>query len=112
MTVTSSRHPCLGCEQERQPTDLTFDEQGNVYVADQWNRRVQMFDQSGAFITSFDGSEAGIDPCGQGSGVVALVLYGGNGYLFVVDVNASGSNLRLMKLQITLTTAPNATPTP
>jgi hypothetical protein len=112
MTVTFPHHPCLGCEQERQPTDLTFDEQGNVYVADQRNRRIQMFDQSGAFITSFDGSEAGIDPFGQGSGVVALVLYGGNGYLFVVDVNASGSNLRLMKLQITLPAVNTATPSP
>src|SRR6516164_6302377 len=33
----------------RQPTDVTWDPQGNIYIGDRYNRRIQVFDGNGTF---------------------------------------------------------------
>jgi DNA-binding beta-propeller fold protein YncE len=35
------------------PTNLALDRQGNIYVADTWNYRVEIFDPSGKFLRAF-----------------------------------------------------------
>src|SRR5690606_2589804 len=35
------------------PGGITFDAQGNVYVADTWSHRIQVFSPEGAFITAW-----------------------------------------------------------
>lgn len=37
------------------PRGIEIDNQGRVYVADDWNGRVQIFDENGAFLTSVEG---------------------------------------------------------
>ena len=39
--------------QLNQPKGLTIDEDNNVYVADEFNNRIQKFDSNGNFITEF-----------------------------------------------------------
>jgi outer membrane protein assembly factor BamB len=108
--------PSSGTEpgQFAEPTDLALDEQGNIYVADDDNRRLQVFAADGTFLAQFTGEEAGITPFGDQGGGVAVIEYGGNGYLYVVDYSrddfANGEE-RLMKFRVTLP-SPAATPTP
>ena len=45
--------------QFNQPKGLHVDTENNVFVADQFNNRVQKFDKDGNFITKFDGSMLG-----------------------------------------------------
>ncbi len=37
------------------PRGIVLDDEGRVYVADDWNSRVQVFDANGAFLTSIEG---------------------------------------------------------
>ena len=37
------------------PSGIAIDKQGNLYVADTWNHRIQKFDSSGKFVTSWGG---------------------------------------------------------
>ncbi len=43
-----------GNGQFKAPWDLTVDDDGNIYVADTWNNRLQKFDSSGNFILKVD----------------------------------------------------------
>jgi len=38
------------------PTGVAVDSSGHVYVADEWNNRVQVFDSSGAYLTTIGGA--------------------------------------------------------
>jgi tripartite motif-containing protein 71 len=40
-------------DQLNQPKGLTIDEDNNVYIADEFNNRIQKFDSNGNFITEF-----------------------------------------------------------
>ncbi|MGI0042382.1 MAG: hypothetical protein ACRD47_01615, partial [Nitrososphaeraceae archaeon] len=40
-------------DQLNQPKGLTIDEDSNVYIADEFNNRIQKFDSNGNFITEF-----------------------------------------------------------
>jgi tripartite motif-containing protein 71 len=40
-------------DQLNQPKGLTIDEDNNVYIADEFNNRIQKFDRNGNFITEF-----------------------------------------------------------
>lgn len=100
--------------QLREPEAIAFDEAGNVYVSDQDNRRVQIFDSNGNFIAHFNGSEAGIARFGEGGGGVADIVYGGNGYLYVQDFardDMAAGEERVIKLKVTLPQT-GGTPTP
>jgi 4-amino-4-deoxy-L-arabinose transferase-like glycosyltransferase/sugar lactone lactonase YvrE len=42
-----------------EPRDIAVDQEGNVYVADTGNRRIQKFDSQGEFLLAWSGGEAG-----------------------------------------------------
>ena len=46
-----------GAGQFKEPVDLAVDEEGNVYVADLGNRRVQKFDAHGRFLAAWEGGD-------------------------------------------------------
>jgi hypothetical protein len=45
-----------GDGQLKNPHDLAFDAQGNIYVSDTQNHRIQVFDSSGAYVSKFGSS--------------------------------------------------------
>ena len=62
-------------------TGITLDGQGNVFVADFYNNRVQKFAPDGTFLTTF--GEQGQGP-GQFEKAIAVAV-AGDGTVFVVD---------------------------
>ena len=72
-----------------QPFGVATDGSGNVYVADTFNHRIQKFDASGTFLTTW-GSQ------GSGNGQFnfpAGVATDGSGHVYVADYN----NNRILK---------------
>jgi hypothetical protein len=60
------------------PQDIAVDAQGNIYVADSDNRRVQVFDAAGRFLASWQGGdEKFIEP--------SAVAWDERGYVLVLD---------------------------
>jgi DNA-binding beta-propeller fold protein YncE len=43
-------------DQFTSPEGISVDGQGKIYVSDSWNNRVQVFDSSGAYLTTIGGS--------------------------------------------------------
>ena len=98
-----------------EPTTMAVDAQGNVFVADDDNSRLQVFAPDGTFLAEFTGDEAGIPRFGAQGGGFPNIVDGGNGYLFVTDYADDDlvGDERLMKLQILLPPADAAaTPAP
>jgi len=63
-------------------SDLTVDEEGNIYILDSGNNRVQVFDANGDFKFSF--GKAGKGP-GEFSSRLSAIKYLDDGFLWVVD---------------------------
>jgi large repetitive protein len=62
------------------PQNLATDEQGNVYVTDLGNKRVQKFNQDGTFLVAWGSSGMGSGQFHQPAGIIEF-----NGTVFVVD---------------------------
>ncbi len=69
---------------------MAVDAQGRVYVADAWNNRVQVFDSSGAYLTTIGGAWGG--GSGQFRGAIAVDVDSA-GNVYVADV----TNHRIQK---------------
>jgi sugar lactone lactonase YvrE len=65
-----------------EPRGIAVDRAGHVYVADQGNDRVQVFDSSGSFVSSFGGSGGGPGRFLSGPEGVALDC---SGHIYVSD---------------------------
>ncbi len=65
------------------PRSISVDQAGNIYVSDEWGARVQVFDQSGAFLTSIGGTESG-QMSSQFSNPAGISV-DSNGNVYVVD---------------------------
>ena len=74
-------------------TNITVDKQGNLYVADFYNNRVQKFSADGQFLTSL--GEKGTGP-GQFEFAIAAAV-ADDGSVFIVDF----ANNRVQKWQPT-----------
>lgn len=96
----------------REPMAMALDAQGNIYVADDDNSRLQVFDANGTFLAAFTGAEAGMTRFGDQGGGFPNIVAGGGGYFFVTDYADDDlvGEVRLMKLQVLLPVAPEATP--
>lgn len=79
-----------------QPTGVAVDDDGNIYVADTKNNRVQKFDSQGVFIALFAGSEVTESECGPLSGPAGIkvnnkqdvfVVDRGNGRIIVLTLD-------------------------
>lgn len=81
--------PGTGNGQFNAPFGLATDANGNVYVADAWNHRVQKFTSSGAFVTAWGSN--GVAP-GQFN-YPRDIAVDPSGFVFVVD----GANARVQK---------------
>jgi streptogramin lyase len=64
------------------PADVAFDANGNIYIADQWNHRVQIYDKDGNYLHTV-GSGPGAGPTQLNS--PAGVTVTGNGDIYVAD---------------------------
>jgi DNA-binding beta-propeller fold protein YncE len=77
--------PGTGDGQFTRPGDIAVDSEGNTYVTDQGNSRVQKFDSEGNFMTKWGskGSDEGqfIDPLG--------IVLDTSGNVYVVDAGNS-----------------------
>lgn len=77
--------PGSGDGQFNWPMGIAVDANGNVYVSDSGNHRIQKFDSAGTFVTKWGGLGAGIgqfrDPCG--------IAVDGVGNVYVADVGNS-----------------------
>jgi DNA-binding beta-propeller fold protein YncE len=80
------------------PTFVGLDQQGNVYVADTLNSRVQKFDATGSFVTSFGKAGSAWGEFDKPKGV-ALDTFGN---LYVVDTGWSNVQIFNPKGQILL----------
>ncbi len=63
------------------PRDLAVDGDGNIYIADTGNKRVQKFDSAGGFLLAFGGSGAGSGQLAEPVGVAV----GDDGTVYVAD---------------------------
>lgn len=79
--LMSGGGPGTGKGQFQSPRDLAVDKEGNIYVLDSRNNRVQKFNQSGVFITAWgkDGEKKGEmhEPCG--------IDIGPDGNVYIID---------------------------
>jgi hypothetical protein len=64
------------------PTAVAVDGQGRVYVADEWNSRLQVFDSAGAYLTSIGGAWGA--KTGDTRGPLGVAV-GGNGRVYTAD---------------------------
>jgi sugar lactone lactonase YvrE len=65
-----------------EPDGVAVDSQGRVYVVDQHNRRIQVYDQNGAYLTTIGGSYGTAN--GQNSNPVAVEVDAA-GKVYIVD---------------------------
>ncbi len=70
------------------PRAVAVDNEGRVYVADDWNKRLQVFDAAGAYLTTIGGNTSS----GTKSGQMYLnsplgVAVGSDGTVYVADTN-------------------------
>jgi DNA-binding beta-propeller fold protein YncE len=69
------------------PEDLTVDADGNIYVADRLNNRIQKFDQWGTFLAAF-GGEPDRDAVGHGQFYTPSgIAVDGEGNIYVLDAH-------------------------
>ena len=73
------------------PTAVAVDAQGQIYVADQWGGRVQVFDAIGAYLTTVGGSSG--SRAGQMRNAVGLAV-DASGNLYVAE---KSNNQRIQK---------------
>lgn len=69
------------------PTDIAFDDQGNWYILDSGNHRIQKFDVDGNYLDTFGGQ-------GQGPGEFAYpasIDLDSKGYMYISDPKTSAS---------------------
>jgi outer membrane protein assembly factor BamB len=80
------------------PPGFTIDDQDRVWVADQWNYRVQVFDPQGNLLSIWDACNTDAN-CFRNADIL---LIGGNGFVYVDDYDPNGvEEGRLMKFHIT-----------
>jgi sugar lactone lactonase YvrE len=80
------------------PGGFAIDQEDRVWVVDQWNKRIQIFDSDGNLLAVWDGcmTTAG---CFMNTG---FVLVGGNDIVYVSDYDENGLKpARLLKFHIT-----------
>ena len=81
-----------------EPSDIEIDDEGRVWVADQSNLRLQVFDLQGNLLGIFDPCESEIG-CFRRPGIV---LYGGNDFIYVLDYDLNGiEDEQIYKFKIT-----------
>jgi tripartite motif-containing protein 71 len=69
------------------PEDITVDQEGNIYVADRLNNRIQKFDSEGNFLAAFGGEP---DRDGVGGGQFYMpsgIAVDGEGNIYVLDAH-------------------------
>jgi sugar lactone lactonase YvrE len=64
------------------PSDVTFDAEGNIYVVDQWNHRIQIFDSDGGYMNTL-GTGLGVGP--YQFNFPSGVAVDGSGKIYVAD---------------------------
>jgi aldose sugar dehydrogenase len=69
--------------QMRAPAGIALDQEGNVYVADTGNNRIQVFSSNGTFITKWGGQYSGAD--GQMRAPAGIALDSSSGNVYVAD---------------------------
>ena len=67
-----------------QPNGIAIDTEGNIYIADRNNERVQKFDVSGSFVTQWGSSGSGDGQFAANNGAVDIAI-DSNGDIWVVD---------------------------
>ncbi|MCX9082421.1 MAG: PGF-pre-PGF domain-containing protein, partial [Candidatus Methanoperedens sp.] len=100
------------------PEGVAVDNEGNVYVADTGNNRIQKFNSSGIFLTRWGSSGSGDGQFDSPEGVA--VDSDGNVYIAEVSSDFEDSNDRIQKFRYlqhftptpTITATPTVTPTP
>lgn len=78
---TGTKHAATAVGEFAKPTGLAVDEDGNLYVSDTWNNRIQVFDADGNFIRTFG-------KAGDGPGYFARpkgLAIDADGHLWVAD---------------------------
>ena len=81
MGTTGHKHELTSQGDFSKPAGLAVDPEGNLYVADTWNNRIQIFDADGNFISSFG-------KAGDGPGYFSRpkgVAIDGDGHVWVAD---------------------------
>jgi len=79
--VPGKKHSSTVPGEFSKPTNVTVDKDGNVYVADTWNNRIEIFDADGQFIRAFGKS-------GDGPGYFARpkgLAIDSDGHVWVAD---------------------------
>ena len=77
--IKSWGEPGDGPGQFNIPHSIATDAQGNVYVADRGNRRIQVFDGEGKFLEADHDRRTGSGGCASGNRCQANSDYGNNG---------------------------------
>jgi DNA-binding beta-propeller fold protein YncE len=91
-TCDTSASGIDGCDGMFQtPSGIAIDADGNVYVADHYNDRIQVFDSSGNFLTKWGRHDAGPDPDPGKFYYPNGVAVSDSGVIYVAD----GSNYRI-----------------
>ncbi|MGB7846445.1 MAG: SMP-30/gluconolactonase/LRE family protein [Candidatus Acidiferrum sp.] len=81
MGTTGRKHELTTPGDFSKPAGLAVDAEGNLYVADTWNNRIEIFDAEGSFISTFGRA-------GDGPGYFARpkgVAIDGDGHIWVAD---------------------------